>query len=196
MDETCDGTTKSCPLDSFQSEGTRCGADMKTECTDPDTCDGAGSCLDNHAVNGAGCGPMEDQVSSPSSAFFCCCLQTLERLKLLFRHAQSVTQDPRAASENASSVVTNQRQPHVEDLWKDFVIRKISVTALDPVSTKSKTRLWSVARRLVVVMCPRTVTAAPSPAPPTNSNHLEPPVEIHKILNVPTLTPVTELASV
>ncbi|MHC4500774.1 MAG: hypothetical protein ACYS21_16880, partial [Planctomycetota bacterium] len=35
--------------------GTACGDGSDTQCTDPDTCDGAGNCQDNHALNGTVC---------------------------------------------------------------------------------------------------------------------------------------------
>ena len=36
-------------------EGTPCGNHDDTQCTDPDTCDGSGTCLPNHEPNGTGC---------------------------------------------------------------------------------------------------------------------------------------------
>jgi len=35
--------------------GTACGDDTNTQCDDPDTCDGAGGCLDNHEPDGTTC---------------------------------------------------------------------------------------------------------------------------------------------
>ncbi|UCC30747.1 MAG: hypothetical protein JSU86_00420, partial [Phycisphaerales bacterium] len=35
--------------------GTACGDDTDTQCDDPDTCDGAGDCLDNHLPDGTTC---------------------------------------------------------------------------------------------------------------------------------------------
>ena len=40
---------------SYQTLGTACGDSADTDCTDPDTCDGAGVCLDNHETDGTGC---------------------------------------------------------------------------------------------------------------------------------------------
>jgi hypothetical protein len=44
--EYCDGAG-SCPGDSFESAGTACGSQADTSCTNPDTCDGSGTCLEN-----------------------------------------------------------------------------------------------------------------------------------------------------
>ena len=44
--EFCDGAG-SCPADSFESAGTACGSQADTSCTNPDTCDGSGTCLEN-----------------------------------------------------------------------------------------------------------------------------------------------------
>ena len=35
--------------------GTRCGDTMATDCSNPDTCDGAGQCQTNHLPNGTAC---------------------------------------------------------------------------------------------------------------------------------------------
>ena len=43
--ETCNEDTDDC----FDPFGTACGDGTADDCTDPDTCDGAGSCQDNHA---------------------------------------------------------------------------------------------------------------------------------------------------
>ncbi|MCK4659564.1 MAG: hypothetical protein KAV82_08595, partial [Phycisphaerae bacterium] len=52
--ETCDGAG-SCPADGFQPIDTLCGDQNDTTCTGPDTCDGDGVCLPNHAANGVSC---------------------------------------------------------------------------------------------------------------------------------------------
>ncbi|MBU0718227.1 MAG: FG-GAP repeat protein, partial [Planctomycetes bacterium] len=39
----------------FLASGAPCGDPSDTECTAPDTCDGLGACLNNHAENGAEC---------------------------------------------------------------------------------------------------------------------------------------------
>ena len=46
--EFCD-TYGVCPADAFADVGTACGDGSDTVCTDPDTCDGSGACLENHA---------------------------------------------------------------------------------------------------------------------------------------------------
>jgi hypothetical protein len=58
--ETCDGTTPSCPADAFEAAGTGCGDAADTSCTEPDTCDGAGTCQPNHAASGVTCGDGAD----------------------------------------------------------------------------------------------------------------------------------------
>jgi len=40
----------------FEPQGSACGDPADTECTDPDTCDGAGTCDGNHAASGDPCG--------------------------------------------------------------------------------------------------------------------------------------------
>jgi hypothetical protein len=48
----------------FQSAGTSCGDDTTGECTNPDTCDGSGQCLDNHVTNGSACGDTGDECTN------------------------------------------------------------------------------------------------------------------------------------
>ncbi|MGF1510311.1 MAG: hypothetical protein ACFB9M_12500 [Myxococcota bacterium] len=43
--EFCDNG--SCPVDVFAAQGTACGSPVNNACTDPDTCDGQGSCASN-----------------------------------------------------------------------------------------------------------------------------------------------------
>jgi hypothetical protein len=50
--DKCDGTNKACPADAFEPEDTACGSTADNECTDPDTCDGAGSCQANNTACG------------------------------------------------------------------------------------------------------------------------------------------------
>ncbi len=40
--------------------GSSCGSGADTDCTDPDTCDGAGDCQDNHAPPGTACNDQSD----------------------------------------------------------------------------------------------------------------------------------------
>jgi hypothetical protein len=49
-EEVCSGTAVGCPDDVLDPPGTSCGDDSDTVCTDPDTCDGEGSCLPNNEV--------------------------------------------------------------------------------------------------------------------------------------------------
>jgi hypothetical protein len=53
--ETCDGSSPTCPTDGFEAAGAACGSSANTDCTDPDTCNGAGVCLANNAPNGTPC---------------------------------------------------------------------------------------------------------------------------------------------
>ena len=45
-----------CQDNGFKDAGTTCGDGSDTECTDPDTCNGAGSCQANNTVDGSNCG--------------------------------------------------------------------------------------------------------------------------------------------
>ena len=54
--EYCGGVTDECPGDVVAEPGAACGSPDDTECTAPDTCDAAGSCLANHADAGVFCG--------------------------------------------------------------------------------------------------------------------------------------------
>jgi cysteine-rich repeat protein len=47
--ENCPGSpNQPCPPDSFEPSGAACGDPTDNDCTNPDTCDGAGNCLSNH----------------------------------------------------------------------------------------------------------------------------------------------------
>ncbi len=48
VQEVCDGSSSACPGDAFEPAATACGDPSDTDCTDPDSCDGAGTCLGNH----------------------------------------------------------------------------------------------------------------------------------------------------
>ena len=54
--ELCTGSSATCPDDSFAPTMSACGDSTMSECTGPDVCDGAGTCLPMHAVAGAACG--------------------------------------------------------------------------------------------------------------------------------------------
>ena len=58
--ELCDGVNPDCPADAFEPPGTPCGDPSDTDCTDPDGCDGAGTCLPNDEPPGTACGNPED----------------------------------------------------------------------------------------------------------------------------------------
>jgi hypothetical protein len=55
VQETCDGVSATCPADGFESSGTPCGNQSDTECTNPDTCDGLGTCQSNNESDGTPC---------------------------------------------------------------------------------------------------------------------------------------------
>ena len=54
--ENCTGTSAACPADGFKPAGTACGSPADTECTNPDTCNGSGTCLANDEPAGTSCG--------------------------------------------------------------------------------------------------------------------------------------------
>ncbi len=47
VEEYCDGATHACPVDGFEPEFTACGDPDDTDCNAPDSCDGAGGCVDH-----------------------------------------------------------------------------------------------------------------------------------------------------
>ena len=49
--DSCDEDADNC----FSPAGTPCGDGSDSDCTDPDSCDGAGTCLANHAADGSSC---------------------------------------------------------------------------------------------------------------------------------------------
>jgi hypothetical protein len=53
--EVCDGSSTTCPADGFESSGTPCGDGSDTDCTNPDTCDGANACQSNDEPDGLMC---------------------------------------------------------------------------------------------------------------------------------------------
>ncbi len=53
--ETCDGANAACPPDQLAPAGTPCGDPTASQCTNPDTCDGSGTCLPNHVADGTAC---------------------------------------------------------------------------------------------------------------------------------------------
>ncbi|MFN2376553.1 MAG: hypothetical protein ABR538_08440, partial [Candidatus Binatia bacterium] len=53
--EVCTGTAGSCPADGFEPSGTACGDTGNTVCDNPDTCDGLGVCVSNHAPTSTTC---------------------------------------------------------------------------------------------------------------------------------------------
>jgi len=62
-DNVCDdGTCTFPPL----VDGTPCGNPAGTDCTAPDTCDGAGVCQDNHDPAGTPCGDFTDTICNPA----------------------------------------------------------------------------------------------------------------------------------
>jgi ELWxxDGT repeat protein len=62
--ENCDGAGKTCGPNAFEPAGTACGSPLDTACTDPDSCDGSGSCRANHAA----CAAVTDAALCPFDA--------------------------------------------------------------------------------------------------------------------------------
>jgi hypothetical protein len=65
--ELCSGISPACPADGFKSAGMSCGSSSTTACTNPDTCNGSGVCLPNHASNGSPCGDQGVECLSNDS---------------------------------------------------------------------------------------------------------------------------------
>jgi hypothetical protein len=57
--ENCPGSGPSCPSDGFQPVGTPCDSSSDTDCNNPDTCDGDGTCLENNTSDGTTCNADE-----------------------------------------------------------------------------------------------------------------------------------------
>lgn len=53
--ENCTGSSGTCPANGFEPEDTACGDNTDDGCTDPDTCNASGTCLDNHESAGTEC---------------------------------------------------------------------------------------------------------------------------------------------
>jgi hypothetical protein len=53
--DVCDGIHPTCPVDAFEPSGTFCGSSADTDCTNRDTCDGAGTCRANDEAPGTTC---------------------------------------------------------------------------------------------------------------------------------------------
>ena len=57
--ETCNNG--SCPANNFPGSGVSCGSAFDDDCTDPDSCDGAGNCDPRHSQNGLNCNVGEGE---------------------------------------------------------------------------------------------------------------------------------------
>lgn len=53
--ESCTGSSADCPADTFSPPETPCGNPSDSDCTNPDSCNGSGVCLSNHAAPGTPC---------------------------------------------------------------------------------------------------------------------------------------------
>lgn len=53
--EACTGLDPDCPPDEFAPAGSACGDPADGDCDNPDSCDGAGLCLENHAADDTSC---------------------------------------------------------------------------------------------------------------------------------------------
>ena len=66
--ETCTGSSGTCPADVLSASGTACGSGTDTDCTNPDTCNGMGTCLVNDETAGTSCGdPSDTECTDPDS---------------------------------------------------------------------------------------------------------------------------------
>ncbi len=54
----CDGVSTVCPAEQPRPAGVACGDPSSSECDEPDTCDGAGACAQNHASAAVLCGDL------------------------------------------------------------------------------------------------------------------------------------------
>ena len=61
--DQCDSVTVTC-THSFQPAGSSCGDPADTDCNNPDTCDGAGTCLPNYEPSGYACPDDGNQCTS------------------------------------------------------------------------------------------------------------------------------------
>jgi hypothetical protein len=55
ISESCDGVNNDCPANAFEPPTTACGDPTDTECSNPDSCNGAGSCSANNETSGTPC---------------------------------------------------------------------------------------------------------------------------------------------
>jgi hypothetical protein len=53
--ENCTGASGACPADAFEAAGFTCGSATDTDCDNPDSCNGAGACLNNYEPFGTTC---------------------------------------------------------------------------------------------------------------------------------------------
>jgi hypothetical protein len=59
--EFCTGSDADCPIDEFEPPGEPCGSGYDDECDNPDSCNGAGVCLENYEPPGTPCGDDTDE---------------------------------------------------------------------------------------------------------------------------------------
>jgi hypothetical protein len=69
LEETCTGSSTACPANVGITSGTPCGNQGSSECDNPDTCDGVGSCQSNPVALGTACG--DDTAAECSNADQC-----------------------------------------------------------------------------------------------------------------------------
>lgn len=70
--ENCDGANAACPVNAFQPSGTACGSNSNTDCDNPDSCNGTGTCTVNNEPNGTSCSDGDQCTSSDSCAAGVC----------------------------------------------------------------------------------------------------------------------------
>ncbi len=66
--EYCNGVDKFCPQNAPAPFGTPCGSASDTECDNPDSCNGAWTCLDNQEPQGTACGDPTDSECDHSDS--------------------------------------------------------------------------------------------------------------------------------
>jgi hypothetical protein len=63
-----------CHDNGFKTPGTSCGSNSDTDCDNPDTCDGSGTCQPNNETDGANCGDAGTQCTNQDTCLAGVCL--------------------------------------------------------------------------------------------------------------------------
>ena len=67
IQEVCTGSSPTCPDDTQAAQGTACGDSTNSVCDAPDSCDGNGTCLSNHADGSTECNAAKDACDVPET---------------------------------------------------------------------------------------------------------------------------------